>query len=85
MYASTSACNPPVCVCVCVGVHVCMCIGECAQKRVNMCERLYIHPNLYTCLSDLVYVCACAGHSVSARLYLFQCVLVPLCFVFMTK
>ena len=52
MYASTSARNPPlcvcVCVCVCVGVRACMCIGECAQKHVNVCERLYVHPNLYT-------------------------------------
>ena len=53
-----------------------MCVGERAQKPVNMCVSLCVSEVIYTsiliCNHTVLCVCVRAGDSVSARVFVFQ-------------
>ena len=73
-----------VCVCVswCACVCVWACVGVCMEtcEHVCVCVRLHIHPNLQT-YSLRACVCMRTGDSMNARVFVFQCESVSLCFV----
>ena len=70
MYASTSAHDPPRCVCG-VGVRACMCVCALARKPVNVCV---CHVNVSARARACWRLSEC-------RVFVVQCVSLSLCFV----